>query len=507
MNPHHVLAVVGLGAAVACGSSSKESSDGGLGSGVQTDSAVASGSGSGGSSGGPGSSGSGSGAGGSGSGGDDASGEGSTDAGGGTGPVGDASPPPATQIVAGFADTQQTMDGFGAAEAFIPTITAAQADLFFSTTSGIGLSMLRLGIAPDGTLYSGSWGTAQMALARNASLTVWGAPWSPPTSAKTTGNTTTGSILPADYGSWASTLAAFVTAGRKNNVPVAFISAQNEPDYNTNGAYDMCLYDQNQMTSFIKALGPALAGLNPAAGIIMPEPSSWGNLYGGTNYVGTAMADSTAAGFINVIASHQYSQSDPPSHAVPAGKRMWETEVSDFGTFDASIGNAVLVATWIHNAIIDGGVNAWHYWWLVNQNADNEGLVGKNGDATLTKRVYAMGNFSRFIRPGWVRIGTTGTVSGLLVSAYKAATTGDFAIVAINTTSASVTATFGITGPVFSSVAAYVTSGTAVGNIGTDGNLSQGSTSGSIPMSITASMNAFSASVPVGVETFVGTAH
>jgi glucuronoarabinoxylan endo-1,4-beta-xylanase len=398
------------------------------------------------------------------------------------------------------------MDGFGAAEAFIPTITAAQADLFFSTTSGIGLSMLRLGIAPDGTLYSGSWGTAQMALARNASLTIWGAPWSPPTSAKTTGNTTTGSILPADYGSWASTLAAFVTAGRKNNVPVAFISAQNEPDYNTNGAYDMCLYDQNQMTSFVKVLGPALAGLNPAAGLIMPEPSSWGNLWGGTNYVGTVMADSTAAGLVNVIASHQYSVSEPPSHAVPAGKRMWETEVSDFGTFDASIGNAVTVATWIHNAIIDGGVNAWHYWWLVNQNADNEGLVGKNGDASLTKRVFAMGNFSRFVRPGWVRIGTTGTVSGLLVSAYKDATTGDFAIVAVNTTSASVTATFGITGPVFSSVAAYVTSGTAVGNIGTDGNMSQGSTSGSIPMSITASMNAFSANVPVGVETFVGKA-
>src|SRR5215472_8373515 len=68
------------------------------------------------------------------------------DAGRDAAPLGDASPPPATQIVAHFSDPQQTMDGFGAAEAFIPTITDAQADLFFSATNGIGLSILRMGI-------------------------------------------------------------------------------------------------------------------------------------------------------------------------------------------------------------------------------------------------------------------------------------------------------------------------------------------------------------------------
>jgi O-glycosyl hydrolase len=181
--------------------------------------------------------------------------------------------------------------------------------------------------------------------------------------------------------------------------------------------------------------------------------------------------------------------------------------VSDFGGFDPSIGNAVTVASWIHNAIVDGGVNAWHYWWLVNQNQDNEGLVGKGGDGSLTKRVYAMGNFSLFVRPGWTRLSTSGTVTGLLVTAYADRSTGDFAFVAINTTGSPVMASMGLAGPVFSSVAPYVTSGTPLGNLGSDGNLSAGSSTAAIPTTVSASMNAFSALVPPGIVTFVGKGH
>jgi glucuronoarabinoxylan endo-1,4-beta-xylanase len=419
----------------------------------------------------------------------------------------DASPPPSTQIVASFDSPQQSMKGFGAAEAYVPTITDAQADLFFSTTNGIGLSMLRLGIAPNGTLFSGSWGTAQKALARNPSLYVWAAPWSPPAAYKTTGSTTTGSILAADYGSWASALARFVTTAKANGITVSAISAQNEPDFNTNGAYEMCLYDATQMTDFVKALGPALAALNPPVQLMMPEPSDWNALWGsGHDYVDAVMADSTAASYVGILATHQYSVPDPPVHDLPAGKPLWETEMSDFTAFDPSIAHAVTVASWIHNAIVDGGVSAWHYWWLVNQNQDNEGLIGKGGDGSLTKHVYAVGHFSRFVRPGWVRLGTTGSVSGLRASAYANFWTGAFAIVAINTTAASITASFGVAGPVIGSVAPYVTSGTALGNIGTDGNLSQGSASQNIPTTISASQNAFSAVVPPGIVTFVGTA-
>jgi glucuronoarabinoxylan endo-1,4-beta-xylanase len=417
-----------------------------------------------------------------------------------------AGPPASTQIVVQFGSPQQSIQGFGAAEAWLPTLTDAQANLFFDTTDGIGLSMLRLGIGPDGTLFSGSWETAQKALARNPALFVWAAPWSPPAADKTTGSTTTGSILASAYGSWASSLAGFVSTARANGVTVSGISAQNEPDYNTNGLYEMCLFSAAQMTAWVKVLGPALHALNPPVQLIMPEPSNWNNLWSsGYDYVDAVLADPTAAPYVNVLATHQYGVPDPPVHALPAGRPLWETEMADFTTFDPSVGHAVTVASWIHNAMVDGGAGAWHYWWLVNQNQDNEGLIGKGGDGSLTKHVYAVGNFSRFVRPGWVRLGTTGNVPGLLVSAYGNLSTNSFAIVAINSTSASVTASFGVAGRVIASVAPYVTSGTTLGTIGTDGNLSQGSTSLNIPATISASQNAFSAVVPPGIVTFVGT--
>ena len=53
----------------------------------------------------------------------------------------------------------------------------------------------------------------------------------------------------------------------------------------------------------------------------------------------------------------------------------------------------------------------------------------------------------------------------------------------------------------------YVTTNTAVGNIGTDGNLSLGSASNGVPTSIPVTGGQFTASVPYGVTTFVGTAH
>jgi glucuronoarabinoxylan endo-1,4-beta-xylanase len=233
-----------------------------------------------------------------------------------------------------------------------------------------------------------------------------------------------------------------------------------------------------------------------------PETSSWDHLWG---FATAIQGDRVADGYIGLYATHQYSGTVTYK---TIDRNLWETEFSTFDAFDPNIGNSVNVAKAIHEAIVSGNVTAWHYWWLQGLNADNEGLLGHKGASTaLTKRLYAMGNFSRFVRPGWVRLGTKGAVSGLLVSAYSNTTTGDFAIVAINSTGGNATATFGISGPTFRSVSPYVTSGTIVGMIGTDGNLSLGSAAGNVPTSIPASSNAFSATIPSGITTFVGTAH
>lgn len=392
------------------------------------------------------------------------------------------------------------MDGFGASDAWHGPLTTAQADLFFSPTSGIGLSLLRMGINQDGGTFS-NWNNAKLAIARGAR--VWAAPWSPPASLKTTGDRNSGSLRSDAYATWATTLASFVTNFNGNvGSPLYAISAQNEPDWETDGKYDMCLYSFPDMATFVGRLGATIAALNLPSPpkILAPESASWDKLW---SYASAIKADPTASAYVGIYATHQYGGVKPYQ---PLDKPLWETEQSSFDAFDPSIANALKVGGWINAAITTGNASAWHYWWLNGINDDNEGLIGRKSDAQLTKRLFALGHYSRFVRPGWVRIGLDGSVSGLLVTAFKQPATGDFAIVVANS-GAATTRSFSLPGADGSAVSAYVTADTPLGAIGTDGNLSLGSASQQVPASIPVAQGRFTAPIAHGLTTFVGKAN
>jgi glucuronoarabinoxylan endo-1,4-beta-xylanase len=59
----------------------------------------------------------------------------------------------------------------------------------------------------------------------------------------------------------------------------------------------------------------------------------------------------------------------------------------------------------IHDNLVSGGVNAFHYWWLMPGSGDGNGALTANG--ALLPRAYVMGNWSRFVRPGFVRVSAT----------------------------------------------------------------------------------------------------
>jgi glucuronoarabinoxylan endo-1,4-beta-xylanase len=329
--------------------------------------------------------------------------------------------PSSSEVVANTSDVHQRIDGFGASDKYA-TLSDAQADLLFSQTSGIGLSILRVAVSPSATDIS-TYANAQKAAARGA--IVWASPWSPPAQWKDNGSTGNGGhLLTADYDAWATSLAGFASTMQQNGVTLYGISAQNEPDYTA--TWDSCLYSSDQMVAFIKVLGPKLAALSPRPKLISPEASYWGALWG---YGDAILQDSTASSFTDIIATHDYAYATP-THA-PITKPIWETEVSSFDGPSTDIGNGITVATWIHRAIVTGSVSAWHYWWLIGQNADNEGLI--NPGNVPTKRLYTVGNFSKFVRPGFELVGVTGPVpAGVSVSAYLNPANGAIVIVAIN---------------------------------------------------------------------------
>jgi hypothetical protein len=153
------------------------------------------------------------------------------------------------------------------------------------------------------------------------------------------------------------------------------------------------------------------------------------------------------------VAGHNYGGTPAP---VPQaqGKELWETETSSTETFDPGIGNALRWASNIHDFMTVAHADAWHYWWIKSSGNDDAGLLGPNWQ--LTKRFWAVGNYSKFVRPGWVDIGATDD-GGVLVSAYKDPVSGRFTIVAVNPGSA-VTKTFNLHGFVTRAVTPWVTS-------------------------------------------------
>jgi glucuronoarabinoxylan endo-1,4-beta-xylanase len=417
-------------------------------------------------------------------------------------------------FVASWNNTRQTIEGFGGSDAELDDIDPAWIDAFYCVNAadpgcshaGIGLTLLRSVITPSGSTQGGDWNNQQAVAARGGLC--WGVPWN-------VNNCSPGSALATgDYQSWADTLASFATSAKSNGVAIYAISAQNEPDVNANGD---CLYSASQMAAFLEVLGPTLHGLSSsglAVKAMGPETSWPGDFQ--NNYAPAIVAETAANAAIDIFTTHQYGTFNGGSTA-DYSHPVWETEVSDYmSSFDPSIDNAVNeISTWIFDAVATYGVAAWHYWWLIMpsfNNQDNEAIVGgAAGDTvsapTMTKRYFAYGNWSRYIRPGWVQVGVSGSMSGLYgVAAFKDPTSGAFAIVAINNSGADIQGvTFGLSGAsIEGAVTPYVTSGTSIGALGTDGNLSTGSASSNIPTSLAVNGGVFTSTVPYGVTTFVG---
>lgn len=350
----------------------------------------------------------------------------------------------------------QRIDGFGASSAFSGrTWSQSQANLFFSTNhnvlaTGIGLSLLRNQIQPGGYASASEIGLMKMAQADGARI--WSTPWTPQASFKDNNSLAGGNFVSANNQAYASQLAGYVANMQKaNGVYVYALSIQNEPDANV--TYASCHWSAQQFHDFVPYLYNALIASNVSSTqIMLPESENWNDPQ---HLAATAMNDPAVAADVGIIADHDYGGGSGPQPNY--GKTHWETEVSTFNPYDGSITNAMYWANQFHLFMTSAQVNAYHYWWLVSGNADNEGLTDQNGNAA--KRMYALGNFSRFIRPGYYRIGATNTSSAALISAYQYPNSGDIAIVAINTGTASINQTFTLTNlPVPASMTPWVTS-------------------------------------------------
>jgi glucuronoarabinoxylan endo-1,4-beta-xylanase len=365
-------------------------------------------------------------------------------------------PPPPGPAQLELTVTYQRIDGFGASSAWTASnLSDALADQFFSPTTGIGLSLLRVQIKPEG--ITTELQTAKKAVARGAK--VWAAPWSPPGEWKDNGKTTDGGTLLDEHRQdWADRLATFATNMAAEGVPLLAISAQNEPNYTA--TWDTCRYTPAQMVTFIRDfLGPALAAQGQAVPVMAPETQGWDRF---AQFADPLMADPGTVAIMGPLAMHHYAGAPYDyAPAKTAGKVLWETEVSDDKggqQTDNTIDSGLRVAAMIHDNLVIGNVSAWHYWWLMpNGSSGGNGALARGTE--LLPRAWVLGNWSRFVRPGFVRVAVTAEPQRFVyATAFAEPTSGRFVIVAINQGYTELAQDFTVAGGTATEVTPWVTS-------------------------------------------------
>ena len=162
------------------------------------------------------------------------------------------------------------------------------------------------------------------------------------------------------------------------------------------------------------------------------------------------------------------------------GLNYWQTELCIMGT-DTAIGGgrekdltmktALYIARIIHYDLCTANASAWH-WWLGMTNSNyKDGLVYVTPNSDLTdgeifdsKLMWTLGNFSRFVRPGAVRVDVSPSQtnpkddSELMLSAFWHPKDKQLTIVIINTAEREQTVKINLSGVKIKKWQSYVTS-------------------------------------------------
>jgi glucuronoarabinoxylan endo-1,4-beta-xylanase len=363
----------------------------------------------------------------------------------------------------------QRIDGFGFSEAFQRSnilhgslgLSAGNQnrvlDLLFGTRDGAGFSILRNGIgsssddvydhmqsiepvspggpgAPPQWVWDGS-DNSQVWLSKQAMRfgvrQIYADAWSAPGYMKTTGTDFGGGYLcgvPGETcasGDWrqayANELAKYVQLYQDAGIRITDIGFLNEPELTT--SYASMLSTGAQAADFIPLLARTLRAKGLTTKIACCDGEGWVT---GGGYISGILADPTASAGLAVATAHGYTAPpNAPLAGSAGGRPVWESEWAVFDPWDPAWDDGTDASgfTWAQNimtALTQANVSAFFYWWGASASTANSGLIRLQGDSYQTSgRLWAFAAFSRFIRPGAVRIAADGGGDGVVGAAFR----------------------------------------------------------------------------------------
>lgn len=340
-------------------------------------------------------------------------------------------PEPKAKIISVDLETiHQTIAGFGGANQMWGTqfLTPSQVKTAFDNEdTDLGLSIFRVRIASNQNEWQHIVEVCQEAQKYGAKILA--SPWSPPLAFKSNGAEIGGHLLKEHYEDYALYINSFVQFMAGNGVDIYAVSIQNEPDIKV--SYESCDWTPAAMLDFIKNFGHLIEGAKIAA----PESFNFNQVFSNV-----LLNDDGAAANFDIVAGHIYGNGLAPYPlAEEKGKEIWMTEY--LLNQDATSGWSELAEDVIWdetltmlNTIHESMLNNWnaYIWWYLKRYYSFLG-DGEQGTTTgeVLKRGYAFSQFSKFIRPGYVRVDVQDEAkTGLEISAYKG--DGKVVVVLIN---------------------------------------------------------------------------
>lgn len=300
---------------------------------------------------------------------------------------------------------------------------------------------------------------------------------------------TTGCNLKDDkFGDFAEFLATVGQHYADAGYHIRYISPLNEPQYDWTAGAEGSPWENASIAHIARELNTSLQSRSSDIKILLAEAGSWDCAYTGSGRACTQIPDffdTSSTDYIGGLPSlekaygaHSYwthstndnitnSRTKAWTAAQRYGVKTYQTEWSLLGdapstdtgfpaSYDAAtyMDLAMFMAKLIQCDLTIANVSSWSYWTAFG--AEQSGaksryymirLIPRDGDygdmqysgkAVASKNLWVLGNYSRFIRPGYKRIAIGGAdeMNGLLGSSYIAPDSSRIVSVYVNTASA-----------------------------------------------------------------------
>ncbi|MDS0527342.1 glucuronoxylanase [Clostridium sp. SHJSY1] len=373
-----------------------------------------------------------------------------------------------------LSSTKQVIRGFGGMNhvSWAGDLTAAQRETAFGNGNNqLGFSVCRIFVDDNKNNWNKELATAKNAISHGA--LVFATPWNPPAALTEkfnhNGDANAKRLRHDKYAEYAQHLNNFVQYMKNNGVLLYAISIQNEPDYGK----DWTWWTPEEVHTFTRDYVGTIKGCK----VMSAESFSYQK-----NMYNPVLNDPKALANIDILGTHTYGTQvkDMPYslfNQKGAGKDLWMTEVyvpnSDANSADRWP-EALDVANHINNCMVEGNFQAYTWWYIRRQ----YGPMKEDGN--ISKRGYMMAHFSKFVRPGYVRVDVAKSpATNVFLSAYKG--NKKAVIIAINKGTTTLNQSFNIQNGSTSKVTPYVTTGSQNLAKSTDINVANGSFTASLP--------------------------